>query len=224
MKRGIAYWVFVRIPLWFVAISLIGVALLDWVPVRYTPLMLKRAFEFREMDNYHTEQEWVSLEEISPELMAAIIISEDSRFYRHQGFDWEEIAEVLQSYRSDDAPLRGCSTITQQTAKNLFTFGTHTWTRKAVEAWWTVLMETVWSKERILEVYLNVAEFGPGIFGAKAAANVYFQKDPLDLTRAEAVTLAACLPSPLSDQPGHLSAKATNRKKSISKRLAEAKQ
>lgn len=224
MKRGIAYWFFVRIPLWFVAISLIAVTLLNRVPVRHTPLMLKRAFQFRAMDDYHAEQEWAYLEEISPELIAAVIISEDSRFYQHHGFDWDEIVDVLCAYRGGDAPLRGCSTITQQTAKNLFTFGTHTWARKAAEAWWTVLMEAIWSKERILEVYMNIAEFGPGVFGAKAAAHVFFQKDPADLTRAEAVTLAACLPSPLSDQPGKLSAKATNRKKSISRRMAETKQ
>ena len=220
MKRGIAYWLFVRIPLWLVAISLIAVTLLKWVPVRHTPLMLKRAFQFKAEENFHAEQEWASLEEISPELKAAVIISEDTRFYQHHGFDWDEIVGVLRSYRAGDVPLRGCSTITQQTAKNLFTFGTHTWARKAVEAWWTVLMETIWSKERILEVYLNIAEFGPGIYGAKAASHVYFRKEPADFTRAEAATLAACLPSPLTDQPAHLSARAMNRKKAIMKRLA----
>lgn len=220
MKRGIAYWVFVRIPLWFVAISLIAVTLLNWVPVRHTPLMLKRAFQFSTMDDYHAEQEWASLEEISPELIAAVIISEDSRFYQHHGFDWDEIVAVLYSYRAGDEPLRGCSTITQQTAKNLFTFSSRTWTRKVVEAWWTVLMEAIWRKERILEVYLNIAEFGPGIYGAKAASHVYFRKETADLTRAEAATLAACLPSPLTDQPAHLSARAINRKKAILKRMA----
>ena len=221
MKRGIAYWVFVRIPLWFVAISLIAVTLLNWVPVRHTPLMLKRAFQFRATDDFHTEQEWASLEEISPELITAVIISEDSRFYQHHGFDWDEIVDVLCAYRAGDAPLRGCSTITQQTAKNLFTFGTHTWARKAIEAWWTVLMETIWGKDRILEIYMNVAEFGPGIFGAKAAAHVFFQKDPALLTRAEAVTLAACLPSPLSDQPGHLSVAAKYRKRVLCERMRQ---
>lgn len=220
MKRGIAYWVFVRIPLWFVAISLIAVTLLNWVPVRHTPLMLKRAFQLSTMDEYHAEQEWASLEEISPELIAAVIISEDSRFYQHHGFDWDEIVAVLYSYRAGDEPLRGCSTITQQTAKNLFTFSSRTWTRKVVEAWWTVLMEAIWRKERILEVYLNIAEFGPGIYGAKAASHVYFRKETADLTRAEAATLAACLPSPLTDQPAHLSARAINRKKAILKRMA----
>lgn len=220
MKRGIAYWAFVRIPLCFVAISLLAVTLLKWVPVRHTPLMLKRAFQSKAVENYHAEQKWTSLDEISPELIAAVILSEDSRFYQHHGFDWEEIVVILRSYRVGDAPLRGCSTITQQTAKNLFTFGTHTWVRKAIEAWWTVLIEAMWSKERIIEVYLNIAEFGLGIYGAKAASHIYFRKEPADLTLAEAATLTACLPSPLTDLPWHLSARALNRKKAILKHLA----
>lgn len=224
MKRNVKDCIFVWIPFGVVLGSVILVLLLRWVPVRYSTLMLKRAFQFRGMESYHTEQEWVSLEDVSPELIEAVLAAEDSRFYHHHGFDWVEIQEAWKSYRSDDAPLRGCSTITQQTAKNLFTFGTHTWARKAAEAWWTVLTETIWSKERVLEAYLNVAEFGPGIFGAEAASHIYFQKSASELSRKEAVTLAACLPSPLKDQPGNMSAKAINRMTAISKRMSEASQ
>lgn len=117
MKRNVKDCIFVWIPFGVVLGSVILVLLLRWVPVRYSTLMLKRAFLFRGMESYHAEQEWVSLEDVSPELIEAVLAAEDSRFYHHHGFDWVEIQEARKSYRADDAPLRGCSTITQQTAK-----------------------------------------------------------------------------------------------------------
>ena len=219
MLRKLTYWFFVRIPVWFVFFSLTTVLLLKWVPVRYTPLMLKRAFQFREVENYHTEQEWVSLEYISPALIKAVVVAEDSRFYEHRGFDWTEIRAMWKAHRQDRCRLRGCSTISQQTAKNNFTFGTHTWARKAFEAWWTVLVENIWGKERILEVYINVAEFGRGIYGIGAAAKAYYQCAPGDLDINEAATLAACLPAPLEDQPGNLTVRASIRKRGILERM-----
>lgn len=221
MKRSASYWFFVRIPVWFVILSLAAVVLLRWVPVRYTPLMLKRAFQFRDVENFHTEQEWVSLEYISPELIKAVLAGEDSRFYEHHGFDWTEILAMWEAYQHEGARLRGCSTISQQTAKNVFTFGSHTWARKAFEAWWTVLIETVWGKERILEVYLNVVELGPGTYGVGAASKAYFHKTAGKLTASDAATLAACLSSPLVDQPGNLSARAKNKKRIIIERMPQ---
>lgn len=201
MKRSWKYWFFVRIPLLFILASIAMVTLLRWVPVRYTPVMLKRAFQFRSEENFRSDQKWVSLEEISPELIKAVILSEDQKFYSHHGFDWDELDAMWKAHKEEDAPLRGCSTISQQTAKNVFTFGTDTWLRKGLEAWWTVLIEHIWGKNRILEVYLNVAEMGKGIFGAELAAQAYYELPAADLDARQAVALAVCLPHPLVSNP-----------------------
>ena len=201
MKRSWKYWFFVRIPLLFILASIAMVTLLRWVPVRYTPVMLKRAFQFRSEENYRSDQKWVSLEEISPELIKAVILAEDQKFYSHHGFDWDELDAMWKAHKEEDAPLRGCSTISQQTAKNVFTFGTDTWLRKGLEAWWTVLIEHIWGKNRILEVYLNVAEMGKGIFGAELAAQAYYELPAADLDARQAVALAVCLPHPLVSNP-----------------------
>ena len=188
-------------PFWFILASIALVSLLRWVPVRYTPVMLKRAFQFRSEENYHSCQEWVSLENISPELIKAVILAEDQKFYSHHGFDWDELDAMWKAHKEEDAPLRGCSTISQQTAKNVFTFGTDTWLRKGLEAWWTVLIEHIWGKNRILEVYLNVAEMGKGIFGAELAAQAYYELPAVDLDARQAIALAVCLPHPLKSNP-----------------------
>ena len=201
MRRGWKYWLFVRIPLWFILASLAAVTLLRWVPVRYTPVMLKRAFQFREDASYRTEQEWVSLEDISPELIKAVILSEDQKFYSHHGFDWAEIKAMWKSHRKEGTRIRGCSTISQQTAKNVFTFGSPTVLRKAVEAWWTLLIEVIWGKNRILEVYLNVAETGRGLFGMETAAMEFYGIHASELDAKQAVSLAVCLPEPLKATP-----------------------
>lgn len=223
MIRRISYWIFVRVPVWFVITSIFIVTLLKWVPVRYTPLMLKRAFQFREMENYHTEQEWVSLEYISPELIKAVLSAEDARFFKHHGFDWEEIYCELHSGVHGDSNVRGCSSISQQTAKNVFTLGSRTWARKTIEAWWTVLIEWIWGKNRILEVYMNVAELGSGVYGFEAASNHYFNTSSSCIKDIDAATLAACLPSPLIDQPGNLSLSARIRKRVIIDRMVSSK-
>jgi monofunctional biosynthetic peptidoglycan transglycosylase len=111
MIRGWKYWLFVRIPIWFLASSVLLVMLLRWVPVRYTPLMLKRAFQFKSDDSYHREQKWVSLEDMSPELIKAVTYCEDQRYWQHQGFDWTEMRAMWRGHRSEDVLLRGCSTI-----------------------------------------------------------------------------------------------------------------
>ena len=201
MKRGWKYWLFVRIPVWFILASLAVVTLLRWVPVRYTPVMLKRAFQFREDASYRTEQEWVSLEDISPELIKAVILSEDQKYYFHHGFDWAEINAMWKSHRKEGTRIRGCSTISQQTAKNVFTFGSPTVVRKALEAWWTVLIEVIWGKNRILEVYLNVAETGRGLFGMETAAREYYGVRASELDAKQAVSLAVCFPEPLKATP-----------------------
>ncbi len=200
-KHTWTYWAFVRLPLCFLLASVVLVTLLRWVPVRYTPLMLKRAFQFRSEASYRSEQKWVSLEEISPELIKAVVLCEDQKFYRHHGFDWAELKNMWQDYRQEGSPLRGCSTISQQTAKNVFTFGSRTYFRKASEAYWTCLIELVWGKDRIMEVYLNVVEMGRGLYGMQAATEHYYNCSVYDLSLPQSVALAVSLPSPLTSNP-----------------------
>lgn len=206
MKRGWKYWAFIRIPFWFLISSIFLVTLLRWVPVRYTPLMLKRAFQFRSDDSYHREQKWVPLEDISPELIKAVLACEDQKFYDHCGFDWEEMKAMWQKHRTEGTPLRGCSTISQQTAKNVFTLATHTWARKAMEAYWTLLIELIWGKRRILEVYLNVAETGKGLYGIEAAAQYYFDQISSSLDIRNSISICLCLTTPLTIHPDYIPA------------------
>ena len=203
MKKRLAYRLFVKLPFWLIVGSVILVTLLKWVPVWYTPLMLKRSVEYRKVEEFHTRQRWVSLEKMSPELIQAVIASEDNRFCEHKGFDWEEMDRMLKAHREKGKKLRGCSTISQQTAKNVFTFGSHTWARKALETYWTFLIEKIWGKQRIMEVYLNVAETGLGLYGMEAAARQYYGVHVKELNRPQASALAATLPAPLTRNPAH---------------------
>ncbi len=145
--------------------------------------------------SYVAHSEWVSMDNISPWMALAVIAAEDQKFPEHWGFDVGAIQQVLDN--SSGERMRGASTLSQQTAKNLFLWDGRSWLRKGLEAGMTVGIETVWSKRRILTVYLNIAEFGPGIFGAEAAAQHYFHKPASRLTIAEAALLAAVLPNPI---------------------------
>lgn len=185
------------IPAGFVVASVLLVILFRFVPIGLTPLMIKRAL----LSNQEVDYQWVRIEDVSPETVAAVVAGEDSRFLRHNGFDFEELSKMHQQHLFDGSPIRGCSTISQQTAKNCFTWCTNTWLRKAIEAYFTVLIEFLWGKDRILEVYLNVAEMGPGIYGAEAAAQHYFHVAASELTLADASSLACCLPNPLHRTP-----------------------
>lgn len=146
-------------------------------------------------DGTELRRDWVPIERISPHLIRAVIAAEDSRFCQHNGLDFEAINAALEDNKSGGR-RRGGSTITQQTAKNVFLWNGGSYARKAVEAWFTLYVDTVWSKRRIMEVYLNVAEWGDGIFGAEAAAQARFGKPASALTPREAALLAAVLPSP----------------------------
>lgn len=172
------------------------VLLFRFVPPPITPLMIERWLE----DGSITRQ-WVPLSGISPNLVRAVIASEDSKFCSHHGFDWDSIDRALE----EDAAgvrLRGGSTISQQTAKNLFLSPSRNWARKGIEAWFTVLLEQFWPKRRILETYLNIAEWGPQRFGAEAAARTEFRKSASALTVAEAARLATILPNPRTYRAG----------------------
>ena len=197
MTIGRIFRTFFKVLLWAVVASLLAVTVLRWVPVKYTPLMLKRSLQ----GNGRPERAWVPLREVSPNLIQAVIAAEDNRFMEHHGFDRVELERMWNAHRKDGKKIRGCSTISQQVAKNVFTFGTHTWARKALEAYWTVLIERIWGKRRIMEVYLNVAETGTGLYGMEAAAQHYFGRKAKDVDRKQACAIAACLPAPLERTP-----------------------
>jgi monofunctional glycosyltransferase len=152
---------------------------------------------------WRLQHTWRNYSQISAQLPLAVVASEDQRFPEHRGFDMEQIKKAMdEAQRGRRA--RGASTITQQVAKNLFLWNGRSWVRKGLEAWFTVLIETLWPKRRILEVYLNSAEFGYGIYGAEAAAQAFFRKPAARLTRDEAARLAAVLPNPIrmrADRP-----------------------
>ncbi len=162
------------------------------VPPPVTPLMLIRLVEGRGIS-----KSWRPLDAISPNLMHAAMAGEDTKFCEHHGFDWEAIHADWRRYEEGARRLRGASTISMQTAKNVFLWPGRDWIRKGLEAYFTVLIELVWGKARIMEVYLNIVEWGPGIYGAEAAAQYYFQKTARALTIDEAARLAAILPDPL---------------------------
>jgi len=161
------------------------------LPVPTTMLMLGEGVLAGQSISRH----WVPLEEISPHLIRSVIASEDADFCRHWGFDFKGMQDALKDAERGER-LRGASTISQQTAKNVFLWSGRSWVRKGLEAWFTVLIEALWPKRRIMEVYLNVIEWGPGVFGADAAAQKWFRKPAARLTRLEAARLAAILPNP----------------------------
>jgi monofunctional biosynthetic peptidoglycan transglycosylase len=164
-------------------------------PVPLTPLMVIRLVEGEGLRKH-----WVPLEEVAPILPQAVVAAEDNRFCEHAGFDWEELGGQIDALLAGER-ARGASTITMQTAKNLFLWPGRDFVRKALEAWLTPQIELLWPKRRIVEVYLNVAEFGPGIYGAEAAARTYFGKSASALGAQEAALLASILPSPRAWSP-----------------------
>lgn len=207
-KTGFIKWLMrlllIRLPLAFIAVTVLWVVMLKFVPTWFTPLMITRSIEFRDDPSFHTRKVWKPLSDISPELAKAVIASEDNLFAEHNGFDWKELKKAIDDHKEKGKKLRGASTISQQTAKNVFLFPSRSFVRKAFEAYFTVLIEWIWGKERILEVYLNVAEMGKGIYGAEAAALEMFGKEASALTLKEASLIAACLPNPLerhADKP-----------------------
>ena len=188
----------IKLPIALVVLSLLLTVMYKWLPVYVTPLMVQRSIEFRHDDSFHTHKVWKSYRNISPELARAVIASEDNLFEAHGGFDWKAIRQAREEFESGKrSRMRGASTISQQTAKNVFLLPSRSFIRKGLEAYFTVLIEFIWGKERILEVYLNVAEMGKGIYGAEAAAKYHFGTTAAKLTRRQSCLIAACLPNPL---------------------------
>ena len=193
--------IFVRLPLAFFAVTFLWVLVLGWCPVYVTPLMIQRSVQYRNDKSFQTRKTWVPYERISPEMAKAVIASEDNLFDKHNGFDWKAIRQAQKEYESGRR-RRGGSTISQQTAKNVFLLPHKSMVRKGFEAYFTVLIELMWDKERIMEVYLNVAEMGKGIYGVEAAAEAYFGTSAAKLTRRQACLIAACLPNPVKRNAG----------------------
>ncbi|MGQ9425682.1 monofunctional biosynthetic peptidoglycan transglycosylase [Gilvimarinus sp. F26214L] len=177
----------------FALASFLSVLALRWVAPPTAGIIVQRQWE-DPSEAIHSFQ-WTPLRDISPEMLRAVIAAEDQRFFMHWGFDFDQLQKALME-SSAGGRLRGASTITQQTAKNLFLWNGRSYTRKALEAWFTLLMEVLWSKERILEVYLNIVEFGPRVYGVAAASQAHFRKPASQLTPEEAALLAAVLPNP----------------------------
>lgn len=198
--KRIAQW-FKWIVIAFFTLSLLPVILFRFVPPPVTPLMVKRAFErASEGKKLLIQKDWVRLKKISPNMIQAVVASEDNRFLEHWGIDVEAIEKAVE-HNKRHRRKHGASTITQQTAKNVFLWPARTYTRKALELYFTTMIELTWSKKRIMEVYLNVIETGDGIYGAEAAAQNYFHKPASKLTRGEAALIAAALPNPRKRNP-----------------------
>lgn len=182
-----------KLFLWFIGLSVLWVLIYKFVPVPYTPLMAIRSIEGDE--KYETRHDWVPIEEISPYLQLAVICAEDQTFLSHNGFSRAAIEKALKNNQKGKK-IRGGSTISQQTAKNVFLWPGRTWFRKGLEAYFTLLIETLWSKERIMEVYLNSIEMGDGVFGAEAASQYWFKRSAKNLRTENAAAIASILPSP----------------------------
>ena len=187
-----------KVALWFFGVTIALTLLFAVLPVPCTPLMFLRTFEqlFDSERSVRWQKDWVPLENISPHFQLAVVCSEDQDFLEHDGFDFNAIKKAYK-YNQTHKRKRGASTISQQTAKNVFLWPSRSILRKGFEVYLTFLIETVWSKERIMEIYLNIIECGDGIYGAEAAAQHYFKKPAKDLNRQESALLAAILPGPL---------------------------
>lgn len=199
-KRPLSRWlrrVFLWLPFWFVLLTMGQVLALRWVDPLSSAFMIGRhvdALIARDWD-FQLHYQWRDWQHLSRNLPIALVAAEDQKFPEHHGFDFEAIDKAI-AHNERSRHMRGASTISQQVAKNLFLWGGRSYLRKGLEAWYTVLIELFWPKQRILEVYANIAEFGDGVYGAEAAAQIFFHKPAADLNRSESARLAAVLPKP----------------------------
>lgn len=185
-----------KLLFWSIVSSFAIVLLFKWLPVPITPLMLLQNIEqIKNGKDTSWKHDWVPLHEISKKLQLAVICSEDQQFLNHKGFDFKAI-EAAYEYNKKGKKIKGASTISQQTAKNVFLWPQRSWLRKGLETYFTYLIELLWSKERILEVYLNSIEMGNSVFGAEAAAQYWFKTSASKLSTYEAAAIAAILPNP----------------------------
>ena len=177
----------------FFVTTIFSVIIYKYVPVYVTPLMVIRTVSSSESIHH----KWISLEDMPKDIVKAVIASEDAHFLSHNGFDFKAIKQAIEHNKKNNKTKRGASTISQQTAKNVFLWPSRSWLRKGLEAYFTVLIELFWDKQRIIEVYLNSIEMGNGIFGIAAVADKHFDKEPEELTKRQCALIAATLPNPI---------------------------
>lgn len=177
----------------FFVTTIFSVIIYKYVPVYVTPLMVIRTVSSSESIHH----KWISLEDMPKDIVKAVIASEDAHFLSHNGFDFKAIKQAIEHNKKNNKTKRGASTISQQTAKNVFLWPSRSWLRKGLEAYFTVLIELFWDKQRIIEVYLNSIEMGNGIFGIAAVADKHFDKEPEKLTKRQCALIAATLPNPI---------------------------
>jgi monofunctional biosynthetic peptidoglycan transglycosylase len=208
-------WFLLKMLLWFFGISIVAVVLFKFVPVPFTPLMVIRCFEnIANGKENHFSHNWEPIDKISMNLQKAVIASEDGTFLTHNGFDF---IAMQKAYKSNERgrKIKGGSTISQQTAKNVFLWQGRSYLRKGLEAYFTVLIELIWGKERIMEVYLNSIEMGDGVYGAYAATEHWYRRDASSLTMQQAAGIAAILPNPRKFKATGSSSYINNRKTKI---------
>jgi monofunctional biosynthetic peptidoglycan transglycosylase len=191
-----------KIALWFFIISIGLTIIYRFIPVPVTPLMVIRLWEqaWDEKNDVRLYKDWVSIDNISKHMPQAVYAAEDQKFLEHNGFDWKAMEEAWEKNKKGKR-IKGASTISQQTAKNVFLWPSRNLVRKGLEAYFTFLIETIWTKERIMEVYLNVIEMGPGIYGIEAASQTFYNRPASKLTRQQAAMIAAVLPNPIRWSP-----------------------
>jgi monofunctional biosynthetic peptidoglycan transglycosylase len=214
MVKKIYRW-FWKLVLWFFSLSVISVFIFKWVPIPFTPLMISRIIEFKlDGNDAIYSHQWVPLEDISPYLQKSVIASEDGNFLTHHGFDFDAIQKAFKN-NEKGKKLKGGSTISQQTAKNVFLWQGRSYLRKGLEAYFTVLIELIWGKERIMEVYLNSIEMGNGVYGAQEASRHWYSITAKELTPIQAAGIAAILPNPRKYKASNSSQYISNRKTKI---------
>jgi monofunctional biosynthetic peptidoglycan transglycosylase len=191
-----------KITLWFFIISIGLTIIYRFIPVPVTPLMVIRLWEqaWDEKKDVRLYKDWVSIDNISKNMPQAVYAAEDQKFLEHNGFDWKAMEEAWEKNKKGKR-IKGASTISQQTAKNVFLWPSRNLIRKGLEAYFTFLIETIWTKERIMEVYLNVIEMGPGIYGIEAASQTFYNRPASKLNRQQAAMIAAVLPNPIRLSP-----------------------
>ena len=213
-----------NILIFFFTSTILAVVILKYIPVYITPLMLIRSVEAMIAgDTPQISHRWVPLEKINHNLPQAVMASEDNLFLKHSGFDLEQIQKA-QLEAQEGKRQRGASTISQQTARNVFLWQHRSWLRKGLEAYFTFLIEKIWGKERIMEVYLNSIEMGRGIYGADAVARINFNTTPDKLTKDQCAYIAVSLPNPLQRDSAHPTAKMRKMHNTILKRMKQIDQ
>lgn len=208
-----------KLILYFLGISIGLVILFKFVPVPFTPLMfIRTAEQIAAGDKVVWKHDWIPLDEMGTHIQKAVIASEDGKFTSHNGFDVKAIEKAYQNNQKGKK-IKGGSTISQQTAKNVFLWPGRSYVRKGLEAYFTLLIEVVWGKERIMEVYLNSIEMGNGIYGIEAASEYWFKKEAKNLTKSEAAAIAAILPNPLKFKAKNSSRYIERRKNAIKRQM-----